>query len=270
MDMVAPISWAGRGGASGDADAGQRAWRRAASTTCGYGRSGVDAEFISSLARWQGAASSVRCFSPSQRVAVEKTLEAFLALDLLRAPKSSSATGRRARRCNGNSPMRLLSRRPAGRSAGGHLRRCRCVRVSPKPHGHVRIGAVGSARQRPAGCGVSGAGAARGDRRGASRAASMRIWPAPVSALWNARAQACRDFRAAHDLGGQRTQLSHSYKRGAGIQAPQGRRPDFFRPGGARALPRMGAIDNTDLCRPLLPISTPPPSGSTARRYGRR
>ena len=128
------------------------------------------------------AASTPRCFVRASgdlclpkpvflcvgRVAVEKNLEAFLALDLPGTkvivgdgPARERARARHIRKA-------VFLGAAAGRGAGAGLCRRRRLRVS-EPHRYVRPGAAGGAGERPAGRGLSGGRSARRHRHGAGR-----------------------------------------------------------------------------------------------------
>ncbi len=127
------------------------------------------------------------------RLAVEKNVEAFLALDL---PGSKLVVGdgpARAQPGAALSASRIPGRAP-GRGAGRDLRRRRRLRV-PEPHRHLRPGAAGSAGERRAGRGLSGRRAARRDRATRRSACSTRTCSAPVWRRWNARARTAAPSR---------------------------------------------------------------------------
>ncbi len=129
------------------------------------------------------------------RLAPEKNLDAFLALDL---PGCKVVVG------DGPSGATLRRRYPAGAfpgsSPGGRPRRAlrvgRRVRVS-QPNGHVRHGAAGSAGERPAGCGLSRARPARRariERGGRPRRGPARGLPGRARHPARGGAGACRDL----------------------------------------------------------------------------
>ena len=106
------------------------------------------------------------------RVAVEKNLEAFLSLDLP-GTKVVVGDGPQKAELERRFPSREIPWREEGRGADLAHRRRRRVRL-PEPDRHVWRGAAGSAGLRHAGCGVSGDGPDRRDRRSPDRRARPR------------------------------------------------------------------------------------------------
>ncbi len=162
LPLPALVPWAGARDDGGDAGACSANCRRTASPIPASGRA-ASMSTCSARSPMRACPIAGPIWLYVGRVAVEKNLDAFLALDLPGTKVVMGDGPARATRCR-SAIRRPISRREDRRRAGAPLRGGRRVRVSEQDR-HLRAGDAGGAGLRRAGGGLSGAGPMRRDRR---------------------------------------------------------------------------------------------------------